>query len=106
MEFHAVQLALTCRSWGKSSRAAESSFLHHVQISKSTRTTDSAEERKAIASLAGIYDVYIVEDDLHKISSQYTARIRAINGSVNRHNGEGAVALSGVDSGIFIQEGR
>lgn len=147
-------------------------------------TTYSAKERKAIAGLAGKYDVYVVEDDYmgdlgeekkfdpiyaysrsshvvyvksfskiifpglrlgavvlperlletfraykghadtsllsqaaldvyikngmyerhkHKISSQYAARIRAVNDAVSRQNGEGWVELSGVDSGIYIQ---
>lgn len=147
-------------------------------------TTYSAEERKAIAGLAGKYDVYVVEDDYmgdlgeekefdpiyaycrtshvvyvksfskiifpglrlgavvlperlletfhlfkghadtsllsqaaldvyikngmyerhkHKISSQYTARVRAVNDAVSRHNGEGWVELSRVDSGVYIQ---
>jgi DNA-binding transcriptional MocR family regulator len=39
----------------------------------------------------------------HKISSQYAARIRAVNDAVSRQNGEGWVALSGVDSGVYIQ---
>jgi DNA-binding transcriptional MocR family regulator len=147
-------------------------------------TTYTAQERKAIARLAGKYDVYIVEDDYmgdlgeekefdpiyaysrtshvvyvksfskiifpglrlgavvlperlfetfrayrghadtsllsqaaldvyikngmyerhrHKISSQYAARIRALNDAVYRQNGEGWVALSGVESGVYVQ---
>jgi DNA-binding transcriptional MocR family regulator len=52
-------------------------------------------------------DVYIkngmYERHKHKISSQYAARIRAVNDAVSRQNGEGWVALSGVDSGVYIQ---
>jgi len=39
----------------------------------------------------------------HKISSQYASRIRAANDAVSRHNHEGLVALSEVESGVYIQ---
>ena len=39
----------------------------------------------------------------HKISSQYAARIRAVNEAVGRLNSERWVALSGVHSGVYIQ---
>ncbi|MFC0216560.1 PLP-dependent aminotransferase family protein [Paenibacillus chartarius] len=52
-------------------------------------------------------DVYIkngmYERHKKKISSQYAARVRAVNDAVSRYNGEGWVELSGVDSGVYIQ---
>jgi len=71
--------------------------------------TFSAYRGRSDASLLSqaALDVYIkngmYERHKHKISSQYAARIRAVNEAVTRHNGEGWVELSGVDSGVFIQ---
>ncbi|WP_435922572.1 PLP-dependent aminotransferase family protein [Paenibacillus sp. DYY-L-2] len=52
-------------------------------------------------------DVYIkngmYERHKHKISSQYAARIQAVNDAFRRHNSEGRVTLSGVDSGVYMQ---
>lgn len=52
-------------------------------------------------------DVYIkngmYERHKHKISSQYAARIQAVNEAFRRHNSEGRVTLSGVDSGVYMQ---
>ncbi|MFD0697928.1 PLP-dependent aminotransferase family protein [Paenibacillus sp. GCM10027628] len=52
-------------------------------------------------------EVYIkngmYERHKHKICSQYTARIRALNEAVERYNGAGLIEVSDVSSGVYMQ---